>query len=170
MQWADYILPALLILLMAIGLVKKVPLFDAFTRGAQEALRLVASVFPYLAAIFVCIVLFRTSGMGEMLAKVLTPVCNAVGVPPELTELIVVRPLSGSGSLAVLEDVYATYGADSHIGRCASVIVGSSETVFYISAVYFGTVRNKKLRYGLPLALICTIVGAIISCQICRFM
>lgn len=169
-QISDYVLPILLLLVMVAGIIKRVPLFDAFTQGAVEALRLVAELFPFFAAIFVCIILFRTSGLGSYLSTALGPVLEGVGIPAELTELMIIRPLSGSGSLAVLEEIYALYGADSAIARAASVLVGSSETVFYVSAVYFSTVPNKKLRYGIPIALVSTVLGAIVSCLLVRYL
>ena len=150
-----------------IGLLAKVPLFDSFVRGASKALRLVAGIFPYLAAVFVCVQLFTESGLMAKVCDLLAPVLGAVGVPAELTPLLIVKPLSGSGSLTVLEQIIREHGADSTISRQAAVLTGCSETVFYVAAVYLGTVKAKRLRYGLPVALACTFFGAIVSCWIC---
>jgi spore maturation protein B len=165
---ADYILPSAVILITLVGLLSHVPLFDSFVKGATKALRLVASVFPYLAAVFLCVHLFAESGLQAKVCEVLSPLLTAVGIPVELTPLLIVKPLSGSGSLAVLEQIIADYGADSTIARTAAVLTGCSETVFYVAAVYLGTVKNKRLRYGLPVALACTLFGAVVSCWICR--
>ncbi len=165
-----YILPILIILVFLFSAIRRVPVFDSFAEGAKEALKLVVAIFPYIAGIFVCVTLFRVSGLAASFTKLVTPVFNIIGIPPELTELIVIRPMSGSGSLALIENIYENYGADSYIARCASVIMGSSETVFYVAAVYFSTTKVKKLRYAIPIALTATVVGAILSCLICRFI
>ena len=167
-NYADYILPVVVLLVVGLGLLRKVPVFDAFVAGASKALGLVAGIFPYLAAIFICIVLVKSSPLGDGIDRVLSPVLTALGVPSELTRLFIIRPLSGAGSLAVLTDVYATYGVDSYVGRCASVLVGGSETVFYVLAVYFASCKGKKLRYAVPVALAVTFLSSIMACWICR--
>ena len=108
--------------------------------------------------------------MSETIADYTNPFFRLIGIPKELTELIIIRPLSGSGSLALLEELYQTYGVDSYVSRCASVIIGSSETVFYIAAVYFSTTKVKKLRSAIPIALIATFIGTIFACLFCRLM
>lgn len=165
---ADYVLPAVVLVVLALGLVAKVPLFDSFVQGATRALRVVAGVFPYLAAVFVAVRLFEASGLSARVTDLLCPVLGAVGIPAEVAPLLLVKPLSGSGTLAVLEQMLDAYGADSYVGRCAAITAGCSETVLYVAAVYFGTVPNKRLRYGLPVAILATLVGAVLSCQICR--
>jgi len=167
---ADYILPAVLLLVAVVGLVAKVPLFDSFVKGAGKALRVVAGVFPYLAAVFLTVQLFSASGLEEKVCDFLSPALSFLGIPAELAPLLLVKPLSGSGSLAVLEQIISTYGADSYMARAAAVLSGCSETVLYVAAVYFGTVRNRRLRYGLPVAFLCTLVGALVSCWICRLL
>ena len=96
------------------------------------------------------------------------PVMNVLGIPPELTELMLIRPLSGAGALGILENIFTQYGADSYIGKCASVIYGSSETVFYISTIYFSQSNVKKLGYAIPVALFATLVGCVAGCAIAR--
>ena len=95
---------------------------------------------------------------------------SRLGVPTELCELVVIRPLSGNGSIAILENIYKTYGADSYIARCGSVIVGASETVFYIATVYFSTTKVRKLRYAIPISLFSCYLGAVFACLLCRFI
>ncbi|MGI6702024.1 MAG: nucleoside recognition domain-containing protein [Christensenellales bacterium] len=165
-----YILPVIILLLLIFGAVKRVGVYDCFTEGAKEAAKLVFSIFPYIAAIYVGVQLFKASGMGEKLADIMSPFLTLIGIPKELVELIIIRPLSGSGSIALLEDIFDAYGADSYVARCASVIIGSSDTVFYIAAVYFSTSKVKKLRYAIPVSLIATFIGAIVSCLFCRIM
>ena len=88
--------------------------------------------------------------------------------PPQLTQLVVIRPLSGNGSIAVLQTLMDEYGADSYIVRCGSVIVGASETTFYVATIYFSTVKEKKLRYAVPVCLIASLAGAVAACALCR--
>ncbi|NCA66605.1 MAG: spore maturation protein [Clostridia bacterium] len=165
-----YILPVLIIMVLIFAFIRRVAVFDSFAEGAKEALKLIGSIFPYIAGIFVCVTLFRVSGLAAAVTKLVTPFSNTIGIPPELTELIVIRPMSGSGSLALIENIYETYGADSYIARCASVIMGSSETIFYVAAIYFSTTNVKKLRFAIPIALFASVAGAIISCLLCRFL
>lgn len=167
---ADYILPVLLLVVAVVGVCRRVPLFDAFVQGASSALKVVASVFPYLAAVFVAVQLFMGSGLGDRVCAWLAPVLAPIGVPAELVPLLLVKPLSGSGSLAVAEQLISTYGADSYVGRAAACMAGCSETVLYVAAVYFGTVGNKRLRYGLPVAFLATMFGAVASCWACRWL
>ena len=164
-----YILPAFIALNFLIGAIRRVPVFDAFLEGAKGAVRLAAEIFPYLASVLIAVSLFKASGLSLLLAKWATPLFRLIGIPPELTELIVVRPMSGSGSIALLTDVYHTYGADSYPARAASVIVGSSETVFYVAALYGGG-RVKRYRGALAISLIATFAGTIISCLLCRLL
>jgi len=163
-----YIIPIIILLLLIYGAVKRVGIYDSFTEGAKESAKLVFSMFPYIIAIYIGVQLFKASGLGAMLADFASPFLVLIGIPKELTELIIIRPLSGSGSLALLEEIFTTYGADSYIARCASVIIGSSDTVFYIAAVYFSTTKVKRLRYAIPVALLATFMGAVFSCLFCR--
>ena len=142
------ITPVLLIITLLVALLKKIPVYDSFIEGIKEAFNLVISLLPYLAAILISIELMRASGLSQMLGRAVSPVFKVMGIPPQLCELLILRPLSGSGSLSLLEKIYADYGVDSYIGRCASVIMGSSDTIFYIVAVYFSTSKDKKA--GLP--------------------
>ena len=164
-----YILPAFIALNFLLGAIKKVPVFDAFIEGAKGAVRLAVEIFPYLAAVLIAVSLFKESGLAALLAKAATPFFRLIGIPPELTELIVVRPMSGSGSIGLLSDVYLTYGADSYPARAASVIVGSSETVFYVAALYGGG-RIKKYRGAIGISLFATFAGTVISCLLCRLL
>ena len=164
-----YVLPAFIAANFLVGVLRRVPVFDAFIEGAKGAVRLAADIFPYLAAVLIAVSLFKQSGLSLYLAKAASPLFRLLGIPPELTELIVVRPMSGSGSIGLLSEVYRTYGADSYAARAASVIVGSSETVFYVAALYGGG-RVKKYKGALLISLIATFAGTVISCLLCRLM
>ena len=165
-----YILPAFIALNFIIAAVRRVPVFDAFVDGVKGAIDLVKSIFPYLAAVLIAVNLFKTSGLAARLAEVLSPAFHFLGIPPELTELILVRPMSGSGSLGLLADIYNTYGADSYPARAASVIVGSSETVFYVTAVYASDTKIRKYRGAIAISLIATFFGTVLSCLLCRLL
>ena len=170
LKYSSYVIPAFVVILLIVSLFKKNGSFDSFAVGAKEGLRLAASVFPFLAAVFVCVTLFRVSGLAEYLSIVCRPVFEFVGIPSELAELVMIKPFSGSGTLVELENVYKQYGVDSYVSRCASAVLGSSETVFYVSAVYFSKCNVKNLSYGIPLSLLITFLGAVFSCFICRFV
>lgn len=163
-------LPVFLIISLLIAALKKVKVYDAFALGTKQALELVIEVFPYLATIFIALVLMQDSGLSKYVSTILAPIFRLFGLPNELAELIVLRPMTGSGSIALLEKLYSEYGADSYVGRCASVIVASSDTVFYITAVYFSTSKDKKSGLAIPIALAATFIGIVFTCFICRFL
>ncbi len=166
----NYIVPVILLLTLVWGLCKKVDVYGGFVCGAKKAVPLTVDIFPYLAAMFIMVNALRLSGVGAWIVSVLAPPFGLVGVPPEVVELMLLRPFSGSGSLAILSDVYARYGADSYVGRCASVIMGSSETVFYVAAVYFAGTGVKRTGWAVHIALFTNLVGGICACLLCRVM
>ena len=112
----------------------------------------------------------RASGLDSYIIRFLAPPFKLLGVPSEVVELMLLRPFSGSGSLAILTDVYTQYGVDSYVGRCASVIMGSSETVFYVASVYFAGTRVKRTGFAIPIALFCNLVGGVAACLLCKVM
>jgi len=170
MKYFAYLIPCLIIVLIIFSCFKKVPVFDSFAQGAKEGFDLALNVFPFLASVFVCITLFRVSGLAQVVGKICEPVFSFLGIPSELNEMILIRPFSGAGTLAELDRIYQTYGADSYLSRCASVILGSSETIMYVAAVYFSKSNVKKLGYALPLALIISVLGAAFACFICKYL
>lgn len=165
-----YIIPVLLILLFVYANIKKVNTYQAFVNGAKMSLNLVFDIFAFIVAIFMIIELFTVSGLSDKLSTLLAPIFNFLGIPIELSKLIIVKPFSGSGGLALLTEVFEKYGVDSYISRCACVILGSSETVFYVSTVYFSKTSVKKLGFAIPIALLCMIVSIILGCALCRIM
>lgn len=167
---SSYILPVLFILLFAYCIYKRINTYDHFVKGAKGAIKLVVDIFPFIASIMIAVALLRVSGITTWLTEVLSPIFNALGIPPELTELVLLRPFTGSGSYALLEDVLTTYGADSYIARCACVIMGCSETIFYVATVYLSQTKVKKLFYAIPVALLCSLVGTILACLLCKVM
>ena len=163
---SDYIVPIIFFTVLLLSLFKKNDSYKGFIDGSKNAIDLVCSVFPYLVTVMIGVELFRQSGLAYHLASLLAPLFSVIGIPSELTELIIIRPISGAGAMAVLENIYTTYGVDSFIGKCASVIYGSSETIFYVSAIYFSGVNGKIKGYAVPVALVCTFIGYIIGCAL----
>ena len=163
-----YILPIIFIALFCYSKYKKVNTYDTFVKGAKKAIPLVVDIFPYIAAIMLAVALLRASGITTLLADVLSPIFNALGIPTELIELVLLRPFTGSGSYALLNDVLVQYGADSYISRCACVILGCSETIFYVTTVYISQTKVRKLLYAIPIALICAAFGSVIACLLCK--
>lgn len=165
-----YLLPAILVFTLVYALFKRVKIYDCFLDGAKESVSLSLTIFPYIAAIFVCIELFRASGLAAKVSEVLAVPLGYLGIPSELAELILLVPLSGNGAIALLEKIISEYGVDSYIARCAATIAGASETIFYISAVYFSKCKVKNLRYAIPVALFSSFFGMVIACALCRVM
>ena len=165
-----YILPILFLFIFLYAHAKKVNCYDTFINGAKKSIPLVVDIFPYIAAIMIAVSLLRTSGITSLLADFTSPIFNLLGIPTELIELVLLRPFTGSGSYALLNDVLITYGADSYISRCACLILGCSETIFYVTTIYMSQTKVKKLLYAIPVALICSIVGSILACLLCKIM
>lgn len=165
-----YILPILFIFLFIYSRRKKINTYDTFVQGAKGGLNLVKDIFPFIAAIMIAVRLLRASGITLLLGNLFAPVLGFLGVPQELCELIFLRPFTGAGSFALLGDVISTYGADSYISRCACVIMGCSETIFYVATIYFSQTKVKKLLYAIPVALFCSFIGAIVACALCKIM
>lgn len=165
-----YLLPVLIIFTFVYAKMKKVNVYSSFIGGAKQSIPLVVSIFPYLVTIMIMVQFIRISGLASLIAHFISPAFNLIGIPSELCELVLLKPFSGNGSLAILNDIFTTYGVDSYIGRCASVIVGSCDTVFYVTTLYLSQVKVKRLFYAVPCALIATLAGTVISCLLCRFM
>lgn len=161
-------MPVLLVVLFLYARLKKVDTYNVFVRGAKGSVSLVLDIFPFIVTIMAMVALMRASGITDWLIKMLSPTFNFLGIPTEVSELVLLRPFTGSGSYAILKDIYTTYGVDTYVSRCASVIMGTSETLFYVATVYFSQTSVKKLSYAIPLALVCNVFGTIIACLVCR--
>lgn len=165
-----YILPAIFIILLVVCLVKKVKVYDCFVLGTKDSVSLIFEILPYLAAIFIAIEAFKASGLSDLIASALSKPLAYIGIPSEIAQLMLLVPLSGSGTTALVQEIITTYGADSYIARCATVIAGGSETIFYISAIYFSQCKVKKLRYAIPVSLLASLLGTLLACALCRVM
>lgn len=163
-------IPLILLFIPIYGYFKKVKVYEVFTEGAKEGFEVAIKIIPFLVAIFLAISVFRSSGAMDFLAWILSPITNAIGMPGEILPLAFMRPLSGSGALGIVSNLVTTYGPDSMIGRIASVMMGSTETTFYILAVYFGSISVRKTRHALPAALTADLAGIISSVVICHIL
>ncbi|HJW94301.1 MAG TPA: nucleoside recognition domain-containing protein [Thermoanaerobaculia bacterium] len=163
-------IPVLLVGIPLIGMIRGIKVYDVFIEGAKDGFNVAVKIIPFLVGILVAIGMFRASGAMDMLTNALRPGMNAIGFPPEVFPLAVLRPLSGSGSLALTTDIIKRYGADSMFARIASTMYGSSETLFYVLAVYFGAIGVKRTRHAIPSAIIGDIVAAIVAVAVCEWM
>lgn len=163
-------MPVLIIALLIYARIKKVETYNTFVNGAKGAFELVLGIFPYIVTIMIMVALMRVSGITDLLVKAFAPILNLLGIPTEVSELVLLRPFTGSGSYGILKSIFETYGADSYVSRCASVIMGTSETLFYVATVYFSQTSVKKLYYAIPLALVCNLFGTVVACLVCRIL
>ena len=165
--WA---MPVLLVTIPFVGIIRGVKVYDVFIDGAKEGFDVAVKIIPFLVGILVAIGMFRGSGAMDLLMAGLRPLVAPTGFPPELVPLAILRSLTGSGSLAFTTDLIKTYGPDSLTARTAATMYGSSETTFYVLAVYFGAVSVKKTRHAVPEALIGDLVAAIATVGVCMWM
>ena len=168
MKIADYVIPVLFFITLILSAIKKKNAYGAFVDGSKNAINLVCEIFPYILTVLVAVHVFRACGLAETLANSIGGAFEMFGIPRQLCELIIIRPVSGAGALAVLENVYSVYGVDSYIGKCASIVYGSSETVFYVCAVYLSGIKKKKILYAIPLSLAATFIGYIVGCAVIK--
>ncbi|MBQ9485712.1 MAG: hypothetical protein IJU83_02620 [Clostridia bacterium] len=166
----QYLIPLFFIFVFLFAAIKKVKPYDAFTEGVKSAVPFAVNLFPYLVSIFVLTELFEASGLSDMVSDLLSPVFSFIGIPKELTKLVLIKPFSGSGSLATLSEIFEKYGADGYLARCACVIYGSSETVFYVASVYFAGAKTKKLFKPIVISLIASFCSCAFACFICKIM
>lgn len=164
------LIPLLFLISLLYAAKRKVNLFDSFTKGMQGSIPLVTSVFPYVVAVGMLNGLLVATHLDDGLCRLLSPVFSFVGVPTELAPLLLVKPLSGSGSIAVLSELLEAHGVDSYIGRCACVVYGASETIFYVGAVYFAGIRRKRLTTALTVCVCSYLLSAIFACFLCRLL
>lgn len=169
-KFSDYLIPVLLAGAALYALCRRVDVFSALTTGAGEGLSVVLRILPPLVALLTAVYMLRASGALELLTELLTPVLTFLGIPPETVGLLLIRPVSGSGALAVGSDIMQTYDPDSTIGRTAAVMLGSTETTFYTVAVYYGAAGIRRTRHTIPAALAADITGFLAAAWTVRWM
>ena len=165
---AIYIIPVFIIFVLLYSVFKKINAYESFVDGARQSIDLCINTFPYLVAIFSIVELLQVSGLSSIISSIAAPIFNLLGIPSELTEFLIIRPFTGSGSIGMLSNIFSLYGPDSYISKCACVIMSCSETTFYVVAVYFSTTKIKKLRYIIPVCLLSALIGSILACTFCR--
>ncbi|MBP8640861.1 MAG: spore maturation protein [Oscillospiraceae bacterium] len=151
--------PLIIAFVMIYALIRGTDVFLGMTDGAKDGLKTVVGIVPALITLLPCIYMLRASGALDALCALLQPILSQLGIPAETVPLMLLRPLSGSGALAVGSDIIKQSGADSFVGRCAAVMLGSTETTFYVIAVYFGAAGVRNSRHAIPAALIADFVG-----------
>lgn len=167
---SKYILPVAIIMLLLYSVIKKKNTYGSFVAGAKTSFDLVLTSFPYIATIFIAVEIFNVSGLSVMFSDFVAPVFEFFGVPKELSQLVILKNFTGCGSLAMLENIFATYGADSFLARAGCCIAGCSEAIFYVTAVYFSKTKVTKFRYAIPVGVLANFIGAVASCWICRLI
>lgn len=163
MNLSDWILPVLLAVVALCGLGRRVDVYGALTHGAEEGLSVLLHIIPALVGLLTAVSMFRASGAMDWFTALCAPLLDRLGIPPETTPLMLIRPVSGSGALAVATDLMTTYGPDSTIGRIAAVMLGSTETTFYTIAVYFGSAGIVRTRHTIPAAITADLTGFFMS-------
>ena len=163
-------IPIVMLVFLGWGIFRKVKVYEVFVEGAKDGFHVAVRIIPYLVAMLVAIGIFRASGAMELLTMLLAPVTNLIGMPPEALPMALMRPLSGSGSLGIMTELMKTHGPDSLIGIMASTMYGSSETTFYVLAVYFGTVNIKNTRHAVPTGLIADAAGMLTAVWIVNLL
>lgn len=174
MQLVNYLsniaMPFIILIIVVYGMVEKNKVFDTFLEGAKEGIEIVVKIFPTLIGIFLAVGALRSSGIIDLIINAIKPVLLILKIPAEIMPLALLRPISGSASMAVATDIMTKYGADSMIGLITSTIMGSTETTFYTIAIYTSAVGIKKIRFVLVAALIADLVGMLLSVFLCNIL
>lgn len=157
------VIPILFLLIITYGMFKGRKVYEWFIEGAKEGLDVVKRIFPYILAMIIAVQIFREAKLMDMLNYLLSPVVNLIGLPKEIVPLVIIKPLSGSGAIGVFTDIIKQFGPDTKIGLIASVIMGTTETIFYTITVYYGGVKVKKIRHTLWAAVLADITAIIMA-------
>lgn len=163
-------LPCLITVILVHGWIKKVNVYNLFIEGCRDGLKTAADILPFIIAVFLAIRLMTDSGALDALEKLCDPIFDLLGMPEELAGFMIMRPVSGSGTLVILEQLADEFGPDSFLCRSACVMMGSSETLLYAVAVYFGVTSVKKMRHTVPAGIVGYIIGIWLSLVLCKVM
>lgn len=168
--FSNIAVPFVIFFIILYGISEKIKVFDVFLIGCKEGIKITLNILPTLIGLFVAISSLRHSGVLEFIINLASPLLSLFNFPPEIMPLAILRPISGSGSIAIATDIMKTFGVDSLIGNIASTIMGSTETTLYTIAVYTSCVKIKKTRFILLAALTADIVGICSSIILCRIV
>lgn len=169
-QISNWIMLMFMVGIPLYGAIKKIDVFDAFIGGAKQGFETVVGIIPYLIAMLVAIGMLRASGFFELVFAFLAPLLTKIGMPAELLPLAMIRPFSGSAATSVMAELIHTHGGNSFISKTAATMMGSTETTFYVIAIYFGAVNIRRTRHAIPAGLIADLAGIIASIFICRYL
>lgn len=162
--WA---LPVIIFVILTVGIIKKIPVYEEFINGAKDGFKVSINIIPYLVAIIVGVSMLRASGIIDSAVHLLSPILHRFMIPVEALPVMIVRSLSGAATLGLFSDIVHHFGPDSYAAKLCAIIVGSSETTFYVLAVYFGSVGIKKVRYAMLTGIIADIIGVVAAIIVC---
>ncbi|UZW14443.1 spore maturation protein [Clostridium pasteurianum] len=164
------IIPIIILLIIVYGMLKNIKVYECFVEGARDGISICIKIFPYLLAMIIAVTVFRESHAMNYFIALAKPIVKIIGLPPELVPLALVKPLSGSGAMGIFAETLKKYGADSYIGLVASIMMGSTETIFYTITVYYGAAGIKKIRHTLWAAVLADITAIIMAVTFAKFI
>ncbi|BCB04586.1 spore maturation protein [Bacillus sp. KH172YL63] len=165
-----WLIPLMIGFILIYGTFKKVPTYEVFVEGGKEGIKIAVSIIPFLIGMLVAITIFRESGALEFFVGLIRPALLALGIPPEIVPLAIIRPISGTAALGMMSDIISTHGPDSFIGRLASTLQGSTDTTLYVLTVYFGAVGIRKMGDALKVGLLADVIGIVAAIFIVTLM
>lgn len=168
-KFSLFFLPFLLLLIFTWAIIKKVPVYEEFVEGAKDGFKVSISIIPYLVALIVVISMLRASGALDNLTNILSGILQRFSIPIDIIPIMFTRSLSGSATLGIFSEIAAQYGPEDFITKMAAIMVGSSETTFYVLTVYFGSVGIKKLRYALLTGIIADAIGIVLAIWVSQY-
>ena len=160
---SNLIIPVLVLMVLLYGIYKKIDIYDEFLNGASESFKMIFKIYPCILAMILGINIFLKSGILNLVLSLITPLFNFIKIPVEIFPMMIMRPISGTSTLAILNNIFSTYGPDTLIGNLASIIQGSTDTTFYVITLYFGSVGIKKIKYALWAGLFADLIGIVAS-------
>ena len=167
-QISTYILPTIILIILTVGIAKKVPIYEEFVEGAKDGFKVAVTIIPYLVALIVAISMLRASGAFELIANIATPVLTKLNISSDIIPIMLTRSLSGSATLGLFSELATTNGAEAFITKLAAIMVGSSETTFYVLSVYFGAIGIKKFKYAILTGILADIIGIVLAIWVAR--
>lgn len=167
---SNLIIPVLVLIILLYGMFKKVDIYDEFLNGASESFEMIFKIFPCILAMILGINIFLKSGILNLVLDIIKPLFNIFKIPIDIFPMMIMRPISGTSTLAILNNIFINYGPDTLIGNLASVIQGSTDTTFYVITLYFGSIGIKKIRYALWAGLFADLIGIVASVIIINYL
>ncbi|WP_338597172.1 spore maturation protein [Clostridium baratii] len=170
LNFTKSIIPITVVIILGYGMIKGRKVYEWFLEGAKDGLMVCLKIFPCLLAMLVAVQIFKNANLLDLVNKLVAPLSGAIGLPQEVVPLVLIKPISGSGAIGMFTDIIKTYGADTFIGLVASVIMGTTETIFYTITVYYGAAKIKKIRHTLWAAVIADITAIIVAIFVVNWM